>query len=232
MAPGRVVYKITEKVDHTALHSANLELEDNERGSPEQRDGFSKVLNDIHNIVPTCNSNLKVTIYMNDVAIVLVAGKKENELIITINSRGIVEYNWIKPNYAKVTYVHTTEEVDDRAIHTTYQKLTCYTKLHPEERRGLQIVRHNIDDYTYFCRSNLLVIIYFGEHRADICAGKKENKLKITIDKNGEVEYKWLDRTWNKLLIDKSIIIIEDIMPSCAVWVADNLRSAFQTSSN
>lgn len=45
---------------------------------------------------------------MNDVAIVLVAGKKENELIITINSRGIVEYNWIKPNYAKVTYVHVS----------------------------------------------------------------------------------------------------------------------------
>lgn len=45
---------------------------------------------------------------MNDVAIVLVAGKKENELIITINSRGIVEYNWIKPNYAKETYVHVS----------------------------------------------------------------------------------------------------------------------------
>lgn len=45
---------------------------------------------------------------MNDVAIVLVAGKEENELIITINSRGIVEYNWIKPNYAKETYVHVS----------------------------------------------------------------------------------------------------------------------------
>lgn len=45
---------------------------------------------------------------MNDVAIVLVAGKEENELIITINSRGIVKYNWIKPNYAKETYVHVS----------------------------------------------------------------------------------------------------------------------------
>lgn len=79
----------------------------------------------------------------------------------------------------------------------------------------------------YFCCFNLLVIIYFGEYRVDICVGKKENKFKIIIDKNGEVEYKWLERIWNKLLIDKSIIIIEDIMFLCVVWVVNNLRNVF-----
>lgn len=139
-------------------------------------------------------------------------------------------------------FFKTTEEVDHKAIHTTFQELTCNTKLHPEERSGLQRVRHNIDDYTYRCRSNLLVIIYIDKHRADICAGKKENKLKITIDKKGEVEYKWLERTWSKLLIDKSLPVlvvpfkilgfIEDKLPSFAVRVVNYFMSFCQTSGN
>lgn len=86
--------------------------------------------------MPTCNSNLKVTIYLNDVAIVLVCGKEENEheeenelkeeneLVITINSRGIVEYNWIKPNYAKETYVHVSLKKNILNVYM-YYSYTC-----------------------------------------------------------------------------------------------------------
>lgn len=45
---------------------------------------------------------------MNDVVIVFVVGKEENEFIIIINSRGIVEYNWIKFNYVKEIYVYVS----------------------------------------------------------------------------------------------------------------------------
>lgn len=114
--------------------------------------------------------------------------------------------------YKAICFLKTTEEVDHRAIHTTYQELTCKTKLNLEERKGLQIVRQNIDDFTYLCRSNVLVNIYISGHSAEIRAGKEENKLKISIYGNGEVEYKWTKRTWSKLLIDTSLPLV--VFPS------------------
>lgn len=91
------------------------------------------------------------------------------------------------------------------AIHGIYTELTGKTEIQHETRKGLAKVRQNIDDYTYWCASNVQVTIYVGEHTAKIRAGKEENKLKISIYETGEVDYTWIKRTWNKLLIDISL---------------------------
>lgn len=89
----------TKKVDYKALQSAYLKLKVNERVSSEEKKAFNKIENDINDCLRTCNTNVKVTLYISDTAIVVAAGKKENELEIIINNMGYVDYNWIKRKY-------------------------------------------------------------------------------------------------------------------------------------
>lgn len=151
------------------------------------------------------NTNVKVTLHISDTEIVAAAGKKENELVIIINNRGNVDYNWIKRKYEGVSLSNTTEEVNHTAVHGMLGQLKRTKEIPSEKTRYLEKVRQNIDDYTYWCASNVQVTIYLGDHSATIRAGKEENKLKISINETGEVDYTWVKRTWSKWLMDISL---------------------------
>lgn len=71
--------------------------------SSEEKEAFNKIKNDINDCLRPYNTNVKVTLHISDTAIVAAAGQKENELVIIINNRGNVDYNWIKRKYEGVS---------------------------------------------------------------------------------------------------------------------------------
>lgn len=70
----------------------------------EIRDAFYNVRDEIHKHVKTCDRNIRVVIYFDDVLddpLVVVVGPGENRLRITIKRNGKVTYNWTKETLAK-----------------------------------------------------------------------------------------------------------------------------------
>lgn len=91
----------TCKVDSTVLHSVYEKLTPELRGSQEQRVGFHRLRHDFNLLVKNCADNVKVTLYISDVVIVICAGKMENEIVITIRYDGYTDINWQKKTWSK-----------------------------------------------------------------------------------------------------------------------------------
>lgn len=91
----------TLKVDHEALQCVYNKLDRELRGSHAQIQAYYKLRHAIHPHVNHCADNVKLTIYINDVDIVICAGNKENEMVVTIEEDGNIIICWPKETQNK-----------------------------------------------------------------------------------------------------------------------------------
>lgn len=83
-----ILLQETDKVDHRVLHSLYKMLAPELKGSHKQKKSFHKLRHNINKHVNHCADNVKLTLYISDVDIVICAGKKDNEIVITIEEDG------------------------------------------------------------------------------------------------------------------------------------------------
>lgn len=95
------IYKETDKVDHRVLHSLYKMLAPELKGSHEQKKSFYKLRHNINKHVNHCADNVKLTLYINDVDIVICAGKKDNEIVITIEEDGNTLISYTEETWSK-----------------------------------------------------------------------------------------------------------------------------------
>lgn len=82
------IYEETDEVDHQVLHLVYQRLDPDLRGSREQIQAFYRLRHEINKHVNHFADNVKLTLYINDVDIVICAGNKENEIVFTIEDNG------------------------------------------------------------------------------------------------------------------------------------------------
>lgn len=95
------IYKETDKVDHRVLHALYKMLAPKLRGSREQKKSFYRLRHNINKHVNHCADNVKLTLYINDVDIVICAGKKDNEIVITIEEDGNTLISYTEETWSK-----------------------------------------------------------------------------------------------------------------------------------
>lgn len=91
----------TCRVDSEVLQSVYENLAPELRGSQEQNVALQRLWLDINPHVKNCADNVKLTIYMNDINIVIYAGKGENEIVITIEDNGNLTIFYCQKTWSK-----------------------------------------------------------------------------------------------------------------------------------
>lgn len=87
------------------MQKAFIKVKDDLNERPTMRESFYYVRDNIHEVVRSCATNVRVVIYFDDVLdepIHVKSGREENRLRITINSDGTSTYAWTKQTWAKV----------------------------------------------------------------------------------------------------------------------------------
>lgn len=107
------------------------------------KEAFYYVRDNIHEVVRSCATNLRVVIYFDgvlDKPIHVESGREENRLRITINTDGTLTYAWTKQTWAKV-FLDVKEDVKSVAqtILTGFLSLFRRKPLSIENKKQLQI---------------------------------------------------------------------------------------------
>lgn len=125
------------------MQNAFIKVKDDLNERPTMREAFYYVRDNIHEVVRSCATNVRVVIYFDDVLdepIHVKSGREENRLRITINSDGTSTYAWTKQTWAKV-FLDVKEDVKSIAqtILTRFLSLFRRKPLSIENKKQLQI---------------------------------------------------------------------------------------------
>ena len=94
--------------------------------------------------------------------------------------------------------------LDDEALTKAFQRIK-HNLNDSEIREAFYNVRDEIHKYVKTCDRNIRVVIYFDDVLDDplvVVVGPGENRLRITIKRNGKVTYSWTKETWAKFFRD------------------------------
>lgn len=86
---------------------------------------------------------------------------------------------------------------------------------HETTRNSLFIVRDNIQNKIKHCSDNIELLLYLddvGMKPIKISVGSAENRLHITIRKNGDIQYNWKKTTWTMMFWNKLESIVSIII--------------------
>lgn len=96
------------------------------------------------------------------------------------------------------------DKLTDETLNKAFSKVKLKFKDNKEIRNGFAKLRRAITSFVRHCEDNVEATIEIKkilDVPMVLKAGKRENKLKITIDKS-EVIYEWKRRTWAKFFWD------------------------------
>lgn len=96
-----LLLQVTCRVNSDVLHSVYENLPPEIRGSEKQIEGVQCFRHDINQHMKNCADNVKLTLYINNVEIIICTGKMENEIVITIKDDGDTKKNWLKETWSK-----------------------------------------------------------------------------------------------------------------------------------
>lgn len=125
------------------MQKAFIKVKDDLNERPTMREAFYYVRDNIHEVVRSCATNLRVVIYFNGVLkepLVVTSGSEENRLEITINTDGTSTYAWTKQTWAKV-FLDVKENVKSitQTILTGFLSLFRRKPLSIENKKQLPI---------------------------------------------------------------------------------------------
>lgn len=96
-----LLLQVTCRVTSEVLHSVYENLPPELRGSEKQIESVHCFRHDINQHMKNCADNVKLTLYINNVEIIICAGKMENEIVITIKNDGDTKITWHKETWSK-----------------------------------------------------------------------------------------------------------------------------------
>ena len=94
--------------------------------------------------------------------------------------------------------------LDDEVLTKAFQRIK-HNLNELKIREAFYNVRDEIHEYVKTCERNIRVVIYFDDVLDDplvVVVGPGENRLRITIKRNGTVTYSWTKETWAKFFRD------------------------------
>lgn len=93
-------------------------------------------------------------------------------------------------------------ELDDEALNRAFLRVKDKFLGYNEQKEAFRELRDGICDIVKSCADNIRVVIYIDEvldQPITVVVGKEENRLRITIKKDGRVTFFWTKENWGKI---------------------------------
>ena len=93
----------------------------------------------------------------------------------------------------------------NKAFQRVQQKFNEDDLHHEKMKEALEDLRDEICDIVRHCSTNVEVVIYINsvlDKPITVKAGNGENRLRMTIKRNGKLTYGWTKETWGKFFTE------------------------------
>lgn len=114
-------------------------------------------------------------------------------------------------------------------MNDAFLKIKAKVKGHEVTEEAFFVLRDEITHIVENCADNVKVVVYFDfvlDKPLTVGFGKEENRLRITIKKDGKITLSWTKKTWRKYFSDvlnviKSLStdVVKCLVKSLFPWV-------------